>query len=110
MGSYGNNIYYNPEKFGLEIVAEIEYSSGSYEFDTRVVWKKKDVHSFWTARDSGCSCPTPFEDEDLESIDRLNQDELRREVQTESKGNRRNISPEEGQEFLEKVREAVSRK
>jgi hypothetical protein len=50
-----NNIYYNPEKFGLEIVGEVDFSSGYYEFDLRVVWRKKGTKILLTARDSGCS-------------------------------------------------------
>lgn len=74
-----NNIYYNPESYGLEVVAEIEYSSGSYEFDTRVIWKDKQG-LYWTARDSGCSCPTPFEDYDLTNIDRLIKADIEKEA------------------------------
>ena len=64
------NPYYNPEEMGLEIVAQIDYSDGSYQFDYRIVWRHKETGKLFTARDSGCSCPTPFEDfptvEDLE--------------------------------------------
>ena len=80
---YEKNVYYAPETWGLELVGEIEYSSASYEFDTRVIWKDKN-NQFFTARDSGCSCPTPFEDyetfDDLEKptlktlIDEINAD------------------------------------
>lgn len=56
-----SNVYYDAKDFGLTPVVEIEYSSGSYEFDTRVVWRTADG-KLLTARDSGCSCPTPFED------------------------------------------------
>ena len=63
------NVYYNPDKFGLHPIAEIGYSSGSYEFDIRIVWQHESGR-YYTARDSGCSCPTPFENfakiEDLE--------------------------------------------
>ena len=52
------NIYYNPEKFKLTVVGEIDVGE-SYEFDTFVVWKKKDG-GLICAEDSGCSCPTPF--------------------------------------------------
>lgn len=58
---YESNVYYSPEKWGLEIVGEIEFSDGCYQFDTRVIWKN-EKGEFFTARDSGCSCPTPFED------------------------------------------------
>lgn len=60
-GGYDSNPYYNPEKCGLEIVAELEFSDGNYEFDTRVVWRDVKSGKLYTARDSGCSCPTPFD-------------------------------------------------
>ena len=106
-----SNIYYNPENFGLKQVAEIDYSSGSYEFDTRVVWKATSNFIFYTMRDSGCSCPAPFEDYNMENIDRLDFDALRREVMYESSGgeyNKTYISPEQAHEFLEKVRSAAA--
>lgn len=75
MSSIYANVYYNPEKHELEPVAEIDYSSGSYEFDLRVVWRHKPTNKLYTGRDSGCSCPCPFEDvnrlEDLEEFDFL---------------------------------------
>ena len=55
------DVYHNPEKFGLRVVAEIEYSDNCYQFDTRVVWED-EIGTRYTARDSGCSCPSPFED------------------------------------------------
>ena len=63
MRDYEENVYYYPNTWGLELVGEIEYSSGSYEFDTRIILKDADG-KFYTASDSGCSCPTPFEDYD----------------------------------------------
>lgn len=67
-----NNVYYSPEKFGLTLVDEIELSSGDYEFDIVAVWKDSSG-KLYTARSSGCSCPTPFEEfdsiEDLEIVD-----------------------------------------
>jgi hypothetical protein len=64
-------IYYSPEKHGLEIVAEHDFSDGCYQFDLRVVWKDKKGR-LYTARDSGCSCPSPFEDyPNVESLERL---------------------------------------
>ena len=63
------NIYYNPEEFGLEVVGEVSAGEG-YNFDYTVVWKEKESGKLYWARDSGCSCPTPFGDYD--SIDMLN--------------------------------------
>jgi len=101
------NIYYDPEHFGLEIVAEIEYSSGFYEFDTRVVWKQKSSRKCFTARDSGCSCPIPFEDYHMGNIEPLNFQALRQEVNDELTKEGSNITAEQAQDFLAKVRAAA---
>lgn len=87
MPGYEDNIYYYPEKCGLEVVGELEYSSGNYEFDTRVVWFHAASGRLLTARDSGCSCPTPFEECTIESVEDISSrfgsflmDEYRAEV------------------------------
>lgn len=90
------NLYYEPEKFGLSIVAELETSSGSYEFDTIVVFKDAEGRKFWL-RDAGCSCPTPFEDFGVSDLVPLNVDTLRLEDMREA-------DPGETQEFFEKIR------
>lgn len=59
MSSYNNNIYYNPEKYGLEVVIEMELGQ-FFDYDTYVVYKHNDGSIFYT-HDAGCSCPTPFE-------------------------------------------------
>lgn len=106
MSDYDVNIYYHPEKLGLTEVAEIDWSSGSYEFDYRVVWK--DANGIlYTARDSGCSCPSPFEDYDgIESLDRLDITVL--EAECREKGGRNNRAMAEAADFLTKVK-AVSK-
>ena len=57
-----SDVYYSPEKHGLKPVFETDYSSESYEFDLRVIWLHEESGRYYTARDSGCSCPCPFED------------------------------------------------
>lgn len=57
------NPYYDPEKCGLEILEDIDYS-GSYEYDKLVIWKKLDGSTIWYDIDSGCSCPSPFDNSD----------------------------------------------
>ena len=52
MTDYDMNVYYNPEKHGLTPVAEYEYSSGMYEFDTRVIWRHQASGALYMARDS----------------------------------------------------------
>jgi len=105
-----HNIYYNPEKYALTIVAELDFSSGAYEYDTRVVWKTADGRLL-THRESGCSCPTPFEDLGVNDLSPVDIKELRAECQSElAEDYPIYIKPEEAQEFLEKVRQASKKK
>jgi hypothetical protein len=84
LSEYGD-VYYSPEKFGLTNVDEIELDNESYQFNIRAVWKHVDGR-LYTARDSGCSCPSPFENytslDDLDEI-RVQQqvDEIKGEVE-----------------------------
>ncbi len=55
------DVYCDPEKFGLEVVANAELSEPCYSFDMAVVWYSKDAKKFYWGQDSGCSCPSPFE-------------------------------------------------
>lgn len=61
MGYMDADYYYNPEAFGLEVVATVDWDAGSYEFDYTVVWYHKASGKYYYADDSGCSCPSPFE-------------------------------------------------
>ena len=105
MYDYDMNIYYNPEKHGLTVVAEIEYSSECYEFDTRVVWKDTSG-KLYTARDSGCSCPIPFEEVTLEEADCFSFNVLREEVLNEDHDGY--VTEEQKQSFLRTVKEAMN--
>lgn len=61
--------YYQPEAFGLTTVGEVEWSEPDYSFDLTVLWKDAAGTLHW-ADDSGCSCPSPFEDyTTLESLE-----------------------------------------
>jgi hypothetical protein len=63
------NPYYNPENFGLELVGSIDWRDEDYSFDMTVVWKAKRGE-YYIGDDSGCSCPSPFEDvTKLEELD-----------------------------------------
>lgn len=63
-----DNVYYSPEKYGLRTIGEIDFSSGSYEFDILVVFQDVETGKFYYAEDSGCSCPSPFEDHDRTTL------------------------------------------
>lgn len=77
--SYETNVYYHPEKSKLTVVAEWEFSDRSYCFDTRVVWRN-DRGELVTARDSGCSCPSPFEDMGLSDLTSVSKSTLKEEA------------------------------
>jgi hypothetical protein len=62
------NIYYNPEKYDLTLLCDIDDPEASYSFDLVALWQHKDGRLFYSS-DSGCSCPVPFER--CESIDDL---------------------------------------
>jgi hypothetical protein len=62
-------VYYSPEQWNLEPFAELELTEPDYSFDLVVVWRHKDTGELYFAQDSGCSCPSPFED--FTSIDDL---------------------------------------
>jgi hypothetical protein len=55
------DVYYNPEKFGLTLVGMADEAGLSYEFSMFGVWKDAGGQLYYGA-DSGCSCPSPFED------------------------------------------------
>ena len=57
--NYGNP-YYNPEGMGLEIVGILE-DNIPYEFNMAIVWVDDNDNLFF-GEDSGCSCPTPFDE------------------------------------------------
>ena len=57
---YDDNPNYSPESWGLRIVGQIELSEPNYSFNTLIIWKRVDGKVFY-GQDSGCSCPSPFE-------------------------------------------------
>lgn len=57
-----SNVYYDPEEFGLTLLGETDLAEPDYSFDLLAVWKGEK--GYYLATDSGCSCPTPFENYD----------------------------------------------
>src|SRR5690242_3012458 len=107
---WNKNVYNNPSAYNLTLIAEIDYSSGSYEFDLRVVWKDNQGN-FWTARDSGCSCPSPFEDfNGLPDLDKLDLASLFNELREERNKSNHYISQQDTDKFYNTVYEAVHSK
>lgn len=62
---YEGNVYYEPEKHGLILLGSVDLSEPDYSFDMLAVWK--DTEGFYLGTDSGCSCPSPFENYDGKS-------------------------------------------
>ena len=60
------SIYYNPEKYGLGLIASYDIAD-SYEFDIVAVFKDSNG-KYLIGYDSGCSCPIPFEYHDLNDL------------------------------------------
>lgn len=76
---YGDpNPYYDPADCGLDLVDTLEMPDLSYAFDYFCLWRDKDTGRYYYASDSGCSCPSPFED--YHSLDDLNETPNRRDL------------------------------
>lgn len=61
--TYGRpDVYYDPEKCGVTLVVMLDRPDLSYEFDMLGVWRDDATGRLGWASDSGCSCPSPFED------------------------------------------------
>lgn len=59
---WSENPYYSPKKCGLQIIDALEDPAASYDFSTVVAFRKSRTKRVFIVHDSGCSCPTPFED------------------------------------------------
>lgn len=79
MGYYDADVYYQPGEFGLTTIADIDDPQACYSFDILAVWQHEDGRLFY-ATDSGCSCPSPFENftslDDLTPITKDSWDEF----------------------------------
>lgn len=58
---YDTSVYYSPDKHDLEVVGDLELYEPNYSFDTVVAWRHVPTGEVYWAHDSGCSCPSPFE-------------------------------------------------
>jgi hypothetical protein len=80
------NPYYSPAAVGLKILFEEDDRNACYSFDQVVVFGSLASGAVYMATDSGCSCPSPFEDyagpDGLAKMVRL--DPTRREHLTET--------------------------
>jgi hypothetical protein len=61
-GGYEKNVLYSPEACGLRLIGELADADEFYDFDTVIVVQDVASGRIYAGHDSGCSCPTPFED------------------------------------------------
>lgn len=73
---YDKNVYYHPEKCGLEIIDSLDEDGLSYEYNTFIAVRHIESGRVFTASDSGCSCPTPFERVHFNSPEDTEMDEV----------------------------------
>lgn len=67
-------IWASDEPTAYECLAEVEWVGESYQFDMTRVYQHRETREVYYAEDTGCSCPSPFEDateDDLEQIARI---------------------------------------
>jgi hypothetical protein len=101
------NIYYSPENFNLDLVAEIDYlNRKNYPFDVRAVWRHKETKKLYTARhDNYDLFLSPFEDHTtLDDLSPFVYEEIHREVTTEATKRNNNLKIFD---FLGKLRTAM---
>lgn len=56
-----SNLYSNPKAAGFRLVDTLGFTDQSYSYDFRAVWEDVKTGVLYTKRESGCSCPMPFE-------------------------------------------------
>ena len=62
MADFKGNPYYYPEKCGLTIVCSYDRDNEPWQFNIVCLWQDLETGKYYVGEDSGCSCPTPFED------------------------------------------------
>ncbi|GAA1992676.1 hypothetical protein GCM10009718_32980 [Isoptericola halotolerans] len=103
-----SNVYYDPEKFGLRTLGELDFSSGSYEFDLSVVWT--DGTALFWADDAGCSCPSPFESVGRDDLSTGSIDALRRYLhERQQEQYTQYVKHDEVVDFIARVRKEMAK-
>jgi len=67
--TYDADVYSSPEKFGLRFVGSISDPDADYSFHLLCVWQETggEGRLLW-GEDSGCSCPSPFENVGIDDL------------------------------------------
>lgn len=109
---WDGNPMYNPSSCGLVLIDSLDHAD-SYEFNTDVIFKDIETGALYYAHDSGCSCPTPFEDvnslscmEIITSRQRLTA--VIKEVQSRHESEYSHSDKQEFNSFVKKLKDAFS--
>ena len=97
------------EFVGFTRVAELEWDNEPYQFNITGLWKRDSDNTLWMAHDSGCSCPTPWENTtELERV--FSRDQLmveRAKRLSLNWGEPLGLTSEEWRRFLQKAQEVL---
>lgn len=105
---YDFNPFYNPEKCGLTVIVSLE-TDEPWEFDTLLVVRDNATGELFAAHDSGCSCPTPFEDFDgLDKFYPIDTEADFERLVRQYQGSYRTWRPGDVLDAARKVREALA--
>lgn len=61
------SVYSHPDDFGLRLLGEAEVEP-CYDYDKFVAWERVADGRVLIGTDSGCSCPSPFEDQGVAAL------------------------------------------
>lgn len=76
MGWNEPDVYNQPEHYGLKTIGDIEWDHESWQFNMTVILRGNDGQWYY-AEDSGCSCPSPFENvTSMDDLTKVTVDEL----------------------------------
>lgn len=100
------NIYYDSDKLGLKVVAEIDFG-GSFDFDIHIVFENEKGEYYYLS-DSGCSCPTPFDGQTLKDGQKIDKEGLNNFIESFRRDHRNDGSKEEIERFLLKIKHAIN--
>jgi hypothetical protein len=99
-----SNLYYSPAAYGVEVVLDVDKSSGAYEFDMFAIWRSQIADLYYWASDSGCSCPVPFDSIDLSNACQGNLTEAKNDAYAWL-----GSTPDYNEHYWETARETIER-
>lgn len=99
---------------GLAYLGEISWDDGCYQFDLTAVWYSIDMGQLYYADDSGCSCPSPFENiSTVEQLIECTLSELKEHLNNQLKHSRElynercKVTGDQIVAFLDKIKEHI---